>query len=130
MLQHFPFPGRYLELCVFFHFFHAELREGIMANECHKFFYRVEPASFKLAWGTDNLNWFFFPLTNATDLGIVELMSFLEERWSRAFYSAIVVSIGKPLLVMLFTLTVPTLAKCLFLFPVHLLYLNFYFVIC
>lgn len=76
------------------------------------------------------LTGFFFPLTNGTDLGIVELMSFLEERWSRAFYSAIVVSIGKPLLVMLFTLTVPTLAKCLFLFPIHLLYLNFYFFIC
>ena len=54
-----------------------------MANECYKFFYRLDPASFKLAWGTDNLNWFFFfffPLTNGTDLGIFELMSFLEER--------------------------------------------------
>lgn len=58
---------------------------------------------------------FFFPLTNGTNLSIVELMSFLEERWSRAFYSAIVVSMVKPLLVMLFSLTVPTLAKCLFI---------------
>lgn len=59
---------------------------------------------------------FFFKfLTNGTDLDIVELMSFLEERWSRAFYSTIVVSMVKPLLVMLFSLSVPTLAKCLFI---------------
>ena len=60
MLQYFPFPGRYLELGVFFHLFHAELRGGIMTSESHKFFYILDPASFKLAWGTDNLKWFFF----------------------------------------------------------------------
>lgn len=60
MLQYFPFLGRYLELGVFFHFFHAELTGGIMASECHKFFYWLDPASFKLAWDTDNLNCFFF----------------------------------------------------------------------